>query len=230
VAVSLAGRRWGPTVAGLLGGFPVVAGPILLVVTIVQGNDFGADAAAGSVLGLTAVAASAVVYARVAPRLSPPLTLLAAWATFFAGVGLLGALDVSPVVAFLIAVVSFELSRLLVRVPGESEPHVLPMPWWDLPARALSALLLVLAVTIAADALDGDAAGDDGARATVRQRARSTPATFSASSSVEHAWWETIRPSRTPITQPQTGVLSAPLARPRTRQVPPTTTRSPRSS
>jgi hypothetical protein len=153
VAVSLAGRRWGPTVAGLLGGFPVVAGPILLVVTIVQGNDFGADAAAGSLLGLTAVAASVVVYARVAPRLSPPLTLLAAWATFFAGVALLSALDVSPVVAFLIAVVSFELSRLLVRVPGESEPHVLPMPWWDLPARALSALLLVLAVTIAADAL-----------------------------------------------------------------------------
>jgi hypothetical protein len=153
VAVSLAGRRWGPTVAGLLGGFPVVAGPILLVVTIVQGNDFGADAAAGSLLGLTAVAASVVVYARVAPRLSPPLTLLAAWATFFAGVALLGVLDVSPVVAFLIAVVSFELSRLLVRVPGENEPQMLPMPWWDLPARALCALLLVLAVTIAADAL-----------------------------------------------------------------------------
>ena len=153
VAVSLAGRRWGPTAAGLLGGFPVVAGPILLVVTIVQGSDFGADAAAGSLLGLTAVAGSVVVYARTAPRLSPPLTLLVAWATFFAGVALLGVLDVSPVVAFVIAAVSFELSRLLVRVPGDSEPPAVPMPWWDLPARALSALLLVLAVTIAADAL-----------------------------------------------------------------------------
>ncbi len=153
VAVSLAGRRWGPTVAGLLGGFPVVAGPILLVVTIVQGRDFGADAAAGSLLGLTAVAASVVVYARAAPRLSPPLTLMAAWAAFFAGVALLGALDVSPLVAFAIAVLSFEVSRLLVRVPGETDPPSLPMPWWDLPARALSALLLVLAVTIAADAL-----------------------------------------------------------------------------
>jgi len=153
VAVSLAGRRWGPTVAGLLGGFPVVAGPILLVVTLVQGRSFGADAAAGSLLGLTAVAASVVVYARVAPHLSPPLTLLAAWAAFFAGVALLGALDVSPLAAFAIAVVSFELSRLLVRVPDELDPADIPMPWWDLPARALSALLLVLAVTIAADAL-----------------------------------------------------------------------------
>lgn len=30
VAVSLAGRRWGTAVAGVLGGLPVVAGPILL--------------------------------------------------------------------------------------------------------------------------------------------------------------------------------------------------------
>jgi hypothetical protein len=153
VAVSLAGRRWGPTVAGLLGGFPVVAGPILLVVTLDQGRGFGADAAAGSLLGLTAVAASTVVYARAAPRLSPPLTLLAAWTAFFAGVGLLGVLDVSPLIAFAIAVASFELSRLLVRVPGEATPEELALPWWDLPARALSALVLVLAVTIAADAL-----------------------------------------------------------------------------
>ena len=153
VAVSLAGRRWGPTVAGLLGGFPVVAGPILLVVTIDQGRDFGADAAAGSLLGLTAVAASAVVYARAAPRLSPAPTLLAAWAAFFAGVALLGVVEVSAPVAFLIAATSFELSRLMVRVPAEADAVDVPMPWWDLPARALSALLLVLAVTIAADAL-----------------------------------------------------------------------------
>ena len=153
VAVSLAGRRWGPTVAGLLGGFPVVAGPILLVVTIDQGRDFGADAAAGSLLGLTAVAASAVVYARAAPRLSPAPALLAAWAAFFAGVALLGVVEVSAPVAFLIAATSFELSRLLVRVPAEADAMDVPMPWWDLPARALSALLLVLAVTIAADAL-----------------------------------------------------------------------------
>ncbi len=153
VAVSVAGRRWGPTAAGLLGGFPVVAGPILLVVTIDQGRDFGADAAAGSLLGLTAVAASAVVYARAAPRLSPAPTLLAAWAAFFAGVALLGVVDVSPPVAFLIAAASFELSRLLVRVPAEVDAVDVAMPWWDLPARALSALLLVLAVTIAADAL-----------------------------------------------------------------------------
>lgn len=51
VAVSLAGRRWGVAVAGVLGGLPVVAGPILLVETLLHGGDFGADAAAGTLLG-----------------------------------------------------------------------------------------------------------------------------------------------------------------------------------
>ena len=103
VAVSLAGRRWGPTAAGVLGGFPVAAGPILLVLTLVHGRDFGADAAAGSLLGLAAVAACVVVYARVAPSASPPVTLIASWAAFFAGVALLGWIRPPLVVAFALA-------------------------------------------------------------------------------------------------------------------------------
>jgi hypothetical protein len=66
VAVSLAGRRWSVAVAGLLGGLPVVAGPILLVETLLHGRDFAADAAAGTLLGLLALTAFVVVYGRVA--------------------------------------------------------------------------------------------------------------------------------------------------------------------
>ena len=60
VAVSLAGRRWGIAVAGLLGGLPVVAGPILLAETLIHGGEFGADAAAGTLLGLAALILLAV--------------------------------------------------------------------------------------------------------------------------------------------------------------------------
>ena len=38
-AVTLAGRRWGPRVAGWLGGLPVIVGPILLALAIVTGRD-----------------------------------------------------------------------------------------------------------------------------------------------------------------------------------------------
>jgi hypothetical protein len=41
-AVTLAGRKWGPTVAGWMSAFPIVAGPILLVFTMEHGAQFGA--------------------------------------------------------------------------------------------------------------------------------------------------------------------------------------------
>lgn len=71
VAVSLAGRRWGVAVAGVLGGLPVIAGPILLVETMLHGAAFGAKAAAGTLLGLAALTAFVVVYGRFRPPSTP---------------------------------------------------------------------------------------------------------------------------------------------------------------
>ncbi|HBF50271.1 MAG TPA: hypothetical protein DDX04_07705, partial [Massilia sp.] len=42
--VTLAGRRWGPSVAGWLSAFPIVAGPILLTLALEQGAPFAASA------------------------------------------------------------------------------------------------------------------------------------------------------------------------------------------
>lgn len=85
VAVSLAGRRWGVAVAGVLGGLPVVAGPILLVLTLVHGRQFGAEAAAGTLLGLAALTLFVVVYGRASERFGPPPSVLAGWAAFLSG-------------------------------------------------------------------------------------------------------------------------------------------------
>lgn len=68
IGVSLAGRRWGMGVAGVLGGLPVVAGPILLVETLLHGPAFGADAAASTLLALAALTAFVVVYGRAAGK------------------------------------------------------------------------------------------------------------------------------------------------------------------
>src|SRR5262245_20047920 len=82
VAVSLVGRRWGVAVAGVLGGLPVVAGPILLVETLLHGRDFGAEAAAGTLVGLAALTAFVVVYGRIAAAARPLLSMLCGWAAF----------------------------------------------------------------------------------------------------------------------------------------------------
>jgi len=89
VAVSLAGRRWGMAAAGVLGGLPVVAGPILLVETLLHGRGFGAEAAAGTLLGLAALTAFVVVYGRVAAGAGPALSVLCGWTAFLVGVAVL---------------------------------------------------------------------------------------------------------------------------------------------
>jgi hypothetical protein len=153
VAVSLAGRRWGVAVAGVLGGLPVVAGPILVVLTLVHGRPFGAEAAAGTLLGLAALTLFVVVYGWMAARFGPVPSVFAGWAAFLLGVGFLQLLDLPQGVALAFVAICFALGLVLLPAPS-SAPAALPAPpWWDLPARALAALALVVALTAASGAL-----------------------------------------------------------------------------
>lgn len=152
IAVSLAGRRWGMAVAGLLGGLPVVAGPILLVETLLHGRDFGADAAAGTLLGLAALTAFVVVYGRVATTAAPIPSLLCGWSAFLVGAAVLSPLQPPPALSLLLVAACFGLGLRLLP-PALPAPAIAPPPWWDIPARALAALGLVLALTQVSGAL-----------------------------------------------------------------------------
>jgi hypothetical protein len=153
VAVSLAGRRWGMGVAGVLGGLPVVAGPILLVETLLHGRDFGAEAAAGTLLALGALTAFVVVYGRSAGRLGPLTCALCGWSTFLLGVLLLTPVQ-PPATLSLIFVGACFVVGLRLLPPAEEPLAAAPAPpRWDLPARAGAALLLVLVLTAVSGAL-----------------------------------------------------------------------------
>lgn len=159
VAVSLAGRKWGVAVAGILGGLPVVAGPILVVLTLVHGRQFGAEAAAGTLLGLAALTLFVVVYGRASERIGPMLSLLAGWTAFILGVAFLRLLDVPLGASLIFVAAGFAVGLALLPEPTAT-PAVLPAPpWWDLPARALAALVLVVALTAASGALGPSLSG-----------------------------------------------------------------------
>ncbi len=159
VAVSLAGRRWGVAVAGILGGLPVVAGPILLVLTLVHGRAFGAEAAAGALLGLAALTLFVVIYGRAAERVGPARSLVAGWLAFLLGVGFLHLLDVPPGVSLAFVAACFAAGLALLPAPAAPPAIVTAPPWWDLPARALAALVLVIAISAASGALGPDLSG-----------------------------------------------------------------------
>ena len=74
---SLAGRRYGPRMAGMAAALPIVAGPILLVLALQQGLAFAQAASADTLLGLLPLTAFCLAYAGLA-RLSD-LRSLARW-------------------------------------------------------------------------------------------------------------------------------------------------------
>lgn len=159
VAVSLAGRRWGVAVAGILGGLPVVAGPILVVLTLVHGRLFGAEAAAGALLGLAALTLFVVVYGKASERTGPVPSLLAGWAAFLLGVAFLQLLDLPPGVSLLFVAACFAAGLALLPAPTAAPVIVTAPPWWDLPTRALAALALVIAISAASGALGPSLSG-----------------------------------------------------------------------
>jgi len=147
VCASLVARRYGPRIGGLVGGLPVVAGPILLVYALDHGRAFAADAATGTLLGVVSLAAFVVVYGRLAGRYFWGACMLAGWLMFGAATVAFSALSVSPIVALGFAITGLVVALAwLPRAHGDPQPYD-PPPAWDLPLRAGCALVLVLALT-----------------------------------------------------------------------------------
>ena len=82
VLVSLAGARWGARVAGLLAGFPIIAGPILLFLTVQHGPAFAAQAALSTLYGLLALIAYCLSFCWLARHWPWWLCLPVGWLAF----------------------------------------------------------------------------------------------------------------------------------------------------
>ena len=159
MAASLAARRFGARIGGLVGGLPVVAGPILLVFALSHGRPFAAGAAAGTLLGIVSLLAFIVVYSHLAGRAGWAMSLLLGWSAFFAMTGVLSTVSVGPDAALAVVLGAIALTLLaLPKAPGERLSNA-SLPAWDLPVRGLSALALVLALTALAGQLGAKLSG-----------------------------------------------------------------------
>jgi hypothetical protein len=149
---TLAGRRWGPRAGGFVAGFPNSAGPILLLIAMEQGASFGSKTAASGLLGLIALAAFNPAYVWTAKKAPVWLSLLAGWTAFSLMMLLLKSWHPPLIVALISALGAINLARLLM--PDLPIPDHLPTSsTWELPMRLVSAVLIVLTITEAAEIL-----------------------------------------------------------------------------
>jgi hypothetical protein len=159
VGASLLSRRYGVRVAGVVGGLPVIAGPILLVLALQHGRAFAGDAATGSLLGMVALVGFVLAYVAASRRFAWPWALALGWSVFLAGVALLRPVHVDALVAFGLACAACALTLVVLPRPGKGGPAAGPYPRWDLPLRGACAVVPIVAVTGAAHALGPHLAG-----------------------------------------------------------------------
>lgn len=146
---TLVARRWGHGVGGWLAGFPLTSGPVSVFLALEQGPDFAAGAAAGTLLGLAAMAVSCLVYGRVARHVGWPTSTAAGLGAFVAGLALLSRLAPSLLGAFVIVCATLIVVSLALTTTSRGRVSV-AAPSWDVPGRMLVATGVVLTLTTTA--------------------------------------------------------------------------------
>jgi hypothetical protein len=147
--VTLVGRRWGPAVAGWLSAFPIISGPILLVVALEQGNQFAAAAAGGTLLAVIAILVFSIVYALASSRFGAAGSLATALLAYAAAVALLQTLRLPAPASFVIVCFALAMAPRLFPTIDEAMPAAAG-GYNDVPWRMLAGTVLVLSVTFAA--------------------------------------------------------------------------------
>jgi hypothetical protein len=150
VGTSVLARRVGVGVAGVVGGLPAIAGPILLVLALDRGPAFAGEAATGTLLGIVALIVFVLAYATVSSRFAWPWALVAGWASFLVAVLALRPVHVGALGALVLSCAACGATLVLLPRRHPEWSSTRPYPRWDLPLRGACAVIPIVAVTGAA--------------------------------------------------------------------------------
>jgi uncharacterized membrane protein (GlpM family) len=150
--VTLAARRWGDDIGGLLIGLPLTSGPVSIFFAIEQGRTFAADAANSAMLGLIPVVVFYLSYSIALRRFSPHLAPIVGVAAYGAAVEAMSL--IAPGFNITIFLIPLALSAgMLILGKTENKNGKAAPAWWDLPLRIITATALVILITTGASKL-----------------------------------------------------------------------------
>ena len=142
---SLAARKWGHSVSGYLGGFPLIGGPLTLYLAMDHGAEFASRAATVTLAVIIAQGVYLTVFSRLARRHRWPITLLCGWTAFACVAALVTLLPLDPPAALLLAALGLAGAwRLMPHPRLEAPPPAVPVI--ELWLRLLAAVALAIAI------------------------------------------------------------------------------------
>jgi hypothetical protein len=157
-AATLAARRWGQWLGGLVSAFPAIAFAVLLIDAHERGVEFAARAASSTLLGLVTLSAFVVVFGHVAVRGGPGVALVAGWAAVGVSAAGIGGAEFGTSASFAIATGS--LTMAYVALPRASDRAASPPPLpYEIPLRMVATAGLVAVLSAAAAELGPHAGG-----------------------------------------------------------------------
>jgi hypothetical protein len=158
--VSIAERKWGARVSGVLVGLPLTSGPVLFILALEQGKFFSAKASIASLMGLVAIAGFTSAYVRVSQTRGWIPSLLAAAATYIAVSAVFMKLPfVSAVWAFSFACGALLLAMVSFPRQSSLKLEIKPSGVREIIMRMATAALLVFLLTSLASLLGPVASG-----------------------------------------------------------------------
>jgi hypothetical protein len=156
--MSLAARRFGPRLGGLLIGLPWVTGPVVFFLGQEKGDIHATGLASGAMLATVSISAYAIAFGWLGRSFRWPLALAGgAIAYGVIGWGLSG-LSVTPTQAAVTGAAALLAATVLI--PAPRQPAVTrALPWWDIPVRMLVSAVLVCVIALVSDQLGATASG-----------------------------------------------------------------------
>jgi hypothetical protein len=156
--MSLAARRFGPKIGGLLIGLPWMTGPIIFFLGQEKGDAHAASLASGALLATISISAYALAYGCLGMRFRWPLSLSAGAAAYVLVGWALSGLTMAPTPAALMGGSCLLAASFLLPAPSKGRPTQ-ALPWWDIPVRMLASAIMVTVLALVSDRLGATASG-----------------------------------------------------------------------
>jgi uncharacterized membrane protein (GlpM family) len=144
--VTLAVRKWGNKMGGLIGSMPWTAGPILLFFILEQGKAFGIHSIHGTMTGILALVSFCFSYAVLSRRLSWLPTLLLSYVIFTVTVLIVNYLELGLKVSYVLGMIAIILALQFFPVLTEQPAKSRRLPF-DILIRMGVGTLFVLVIT-----------------------------------------------------------------------------------